>query len=299
MTTSQISANRLEQVQDLGSSHEAGRPDNDLAWLELNVEPIVRRVMDLSVTLKERLRLQSIACDRLDEFFAKFVRRSWSASARADSLTTMLHQNWQDGIQAQLAVPSGMRLVHVGELTPEQQLKLRHHIVSKVWPLLTPLAVDQGHPFPALPDRRLNLAVVLCKDCRCVVRRDRTFAIVTIPSLFGRIIESSPAVDGQRTFVLLEEAIASNIGLLFPGFRVAACSPFRITRARAAGADGPHELPLSRRQVVRLEISDATSSADIESLLRTQLGLEASGVFRVPGPMCLGELSTLGCRALQ
>jgi polyphosphate kinase len=293
MTVSPILKTRVQPISVRGSQLEAGPPDEGFAWLDEHVACLVKNVVDPAVKLTERLRLQGLACDRLDEFFAEQLHPGWSVLARAHALTMALHENWRARMRVELAETCGIRLSAVAQLTPEQQSRLKHDVARKIWPLLTPLAVDQGHPFPVLSDRRLSLAVALRKECQCVVRRDRAFAIITIPSIVGRMIELRATAEGPKTFVLIEEVIAANIAFFFPGFRVTACSPFRITRARLRQSLDIHQKsPLHARQaIVRLELADAPP--DVESYLQSQFGLEAADVCRMQQPIHLGELSAL------
>lgn len=300
------SLNNDHHPQSLGAmapsvvARASERPSGEgVAWLELNVARPLEKVRDRRLALDERLRLQGLACARLDEFFTEHTVEPGRAGAteakvRAHALMEALHRGWREQLQVELEEGCGIRLAPACRWTPEERSSLRREVAGKIWPLLTPLAVDQGHPFPTLPDRRLNLAVMLYKDCQCRVRRDKTFAIVTVPTLFGRVLELVPGAAGRKTFVLLEEVIATNLGLLFPGFRVGACCPFRITR-RQTLARGTLDSESSRRasrHIVRLEIA-AEAPLEVEALLRLNLGLQASEVCHVDGPLHLGDLSAL------
>lgn len=156
--------------------------------------------------------------------------------------------------------------------------------------MLTPLAVDQGHPFPALPDHGLSLAVVLIKSRRGIARRDVTLAIVSMPPGIPRLVELGLTSEGAKGFVLLDEAVAMHIGELFPGFRISSCCALRITRRRIP-ALGCSRRP-NRGVAVRLEIA-AGAPAEVEALLRAALHLEAPDVYRVDGPVGLDDLSKL------
>jgi polyphosphate kinase len=320
MTTSQILLDAPGPARSLVTSEATVTSDEDLAWLNHTVAPLVRQALDATMPLADRLRLQAAACDRLDQFFAlPLAKRSsaaglgsrptdrdvqaaahWSslAAKRAHALTVALHDNWQGQLQAQLAHTHGMRLARACQLGPEQQRELRHQVARRIWPLLTPLAVDQGHPFPRLRDRELNLAVLLCEDCHGRVRRHATFVIVAVPSVFGRTLSVRPRAGGPETLVLVEDAIAANVGLVFPESHFSACCPFRITRRRLRETSSVRPGPRpSHPGPIRLEIAGATP--EVESLLQSHLGLEDWDICRVSGTLRLGDLSTLGYRALQ
>src|SRR5207342_653062 len=127
--------------------------------------------------------------------------------------------------------------IAAGDLSPEQKAHLSAFFAREVWPVLTPLAVDPGHPFPMLGNRSLNLAILLHRDRERAGKRQTIVAVVQVPSVLPRIIEvpNAPAgPDGSAaprvSFMLLEDLIALHAGDLFPGFRVIGCSPFRVAR---------------------------------------------------------------------
>lgn len=121
---------------------------------------------------------------------------------------------------------------------------------------------------------------------------------VAPPSVFGRTLSVRPRTGGHETLVAVEDAIAANVGLLFPESHFSACCPFRITRRRLRETSSVRPGPRpSHPGPVRLEIAGATP--DVESLLQSHLGLEDWDICRVSGTLRLGDLSTLGYRALQ
>jgi polyphosphate kinase len=302
--------------------------NRELSWLEFNGR-VVEEGCDATVALAERLKFQGIAANNLDEFFMvrvaglKQLKAGGISEVNADGLTTVeqlaristrvhemvrsLYQNWRDQIEPRLAAEAGLALMRPADLAREQRLALERRFARDVWPVLTPLAVDQGHPFPALRNRSLNLAILLHKERQRVARRPTVFAVVQVPSVLGRLVEVEPGADGKTAFVLLEDLIAMHVGGLFPGFRVVSCSPFRVTRNFDLAIDEDEADDLlktiqrelrkrERGQAVRLEIA-ADSPAEVESFLRTALRLEPDDVYRVNGPLRLNDLSPLASHA--
>jgi hypothetical protein len=136
----------------------------------------------------------------------------------------------------------GVRIVGYDE-RPERHLELRRQFLDEIFPVLTPLAVDPGHPFPMLRNRSLNLAVFMHREKEKVGRRETMVAVVQVPSVLPRITEvplpaaSSDGGNGAATpgttrfaYMLLEDLITMHAGELFPGYRVLGCSAFRVTR---------------------------------------------------------------------
>jgi len=298
--------------------------NRELSWLEFNAR-VLEEACDHGVPLAERLKFQAIVSNNLDEFFMVRVaglkqlvssgvlevsadgllpgEQLARVSTRVHDMVRSLYQNWRSQIAPKLAQKAGIVFLRPSDLSQEQSKTLESRFVRDIWPVLTPLAVDQGHPFPALRNRSLNLAVLLHKERQRVARRQTIVAVVQVPSVLGRLVEVTPAVDGQAAFILLEDLIAMHTGGLFPGFRMVGCSPFRVTRNFDLSIDEDEADDLlktiqrelrkrERGQAVRLEI-DSNSSAEIEAFLRGALRLEPSDVYRVDGPLRFNDLTSL------
>ncbi len=299
--------------------------NRELSWLEFNAR-VLEEACDGTVQLAERLKFQAIVANNLDEFFMVRVaglkqlvaggvhdvnadgmlpaEQLARISVRAHDMVRALYQNWRSDIAPKLAHKAGIVLVRPDELTLEQRTALEARFTRDVWPVLTPLAVDQGHPFPALRNRSLNLAILLHKERQRVARRPTIFAVVQVPGVLARLVEVEPAAEGQAAFILLEDLIAMHVGGLFPGFRVVGCSPFRVTRNFDLSIDEDEADDLlktiqrelrkrERGQAVRLEVaSDAPD--ELETFLRGALRLDSADVYRVDGPLRLSDLNSLG-----
>jgi polyphosphate kinase len=298
--------------------------NRELSWLEFNGR-VLEEACDTSVPLAERLKFQAIVASNLDEFFMVRVaglkqmvaggvhdvnadgmlpaEQLGKVSLRTHDMVRLLYQNWRGDIAPKLAHKAGIVFLRPSDLRPSQRAALGARFARDVWPVLTPLAVDQGHPFPALRNRSLNLAILLHKERQRVARRQTIFAVVQVPSVLARLVEVAPADAGQVAFILLEDLIAMHVGDLFPGFRVVGCSPFRVTRNFDLSIDEDEADDLlktiqrelrkrERGQAVRLEL-DSASPAEVEGFLRSALRLDPIDVYRVDGPLRLSDLTPL------
>jgi polyphosphate kinase len=307
--------------------------NRELSWLEFNSR-VLDEARDGSVPLLERLKFLSIVSSNLDEFFMIRVaglkqqlsgnvaetpadgltpaEQLSSISARAHAMVAEQYRVWRDEVGPGLE-KAGVRVLRASQLSPEQRSTISGYFSREVWPVLTPLAVDPGHPFPMLGNRSLNLAILLHREKERVTRRQTVLAVVQVPSVLKRINElaSAPAAEGvppaRFSFMLLEDLIAMHAGDLFPGFRVVGCSPFRVTRNSDLSIDEDEaddllktiQKELRRRErgsAVRLEIAH-DSPVEIVSYLRQVLRLEEDDVYRVDGPLHLADLGPVGSAA--
>jgi polyphosphate kinase len=219
----------------------------ELSWLEFN-DRVLEEALDAKNPLFERLKFVAIYGTNLDEFFmirvaaikqqieAQVVRRSddgrlpaehlaaISARLRTSLLTQMRLLN--DDLMPELAA-NGIKIVRVSDLDEKTQLALERTFDETVFPVLTPLAVDAGHPFPYISNLSLSLAVEMEEATKDGV--ELHFARVKIPQTLARFVPvESPA--GERRFVLLEDLIAHHLDGLFPGMHVREAYLFRVTR---------------------------------------------------------------------
>jgi len=313
--------------------------NRELSWLGFN-ERVLEEARDPKVPLLERLKFVSIAASNLDEFFMVRVaglkqqlsgnvaetppdgltaaEQLSAISARAHAMVADQYGAWRNDIEPGLA-QAGIRRLGPADLTPEQRAHLSAYFAREVWPVLTPLAVDPGHPFPMLRNRSLNLAVFMHREKEKVGRRETMVAVVQVPSVLPRITEVPlPAGSGDGTngasagvpvrfaYMLLEDLITMHAGELFPGFRVLGCSPFRVTRNFDLSIDEDEaedllktiQKELRRRErgsAVRLEIAHDTP-VEVVVFLRSALRLETDDVYLFDGPLHLAELASLGSR---
>jgi polyphosphate kinase len=191
---------------------------------------------------------------------------------------------------------SGVRIVDWDELKSAQREELGEMFENRIFPVLTPLAVDPAHPFPYISNLSLNLAVI----ARDPLTREPRFARVKVPPLLPRFLK----VSGGRRFVPIEQVIAAHLDLLFPGMKIESFHVFRVTRDADIEIEVDEaedllsalrtELLRRRRspEAVRLEINP-TMPKEMRSLLQRELDLKSSDVYVVDGLLDLGDLRAL------
>ncbi|WP_395140478.1 polyphosphate kinase 1 [Armatimonas sp.] len=214
--------------------------NRELSWLAFNAR-VLEEAWDETNPLLERVKFLSIFGNNLDEFFMIRVsglqaqRTAGIADIVADGLTPIealdqiaievarLSALAQDCWKELRRLLKRQRIEVVGyeELSETEKTYLARFFEDEVFPTLTPLAVDHGHPFPHISNLSLNLAIVVNDP-----QRGQRFARMKIPATFPRLVPT-----GQTTrFVWIEEVIAHHVGTLFPGLEAVAVYPFRVTR---------------------------------------------------------------------
>ena len=300
--------------------------NRELSWLEFNAR-VLAEAFDERNRLLERLKFLTIFSTNLDEFYMVRVaglRRQVSARVQQtppDGLTArdqlerielrvreMLDQSrycLHDLLLPALA-ESGLRLLSMAELAPAERLAMDAFFENQVYPVLTPLAVDPGHPFPYIS----NLSVSLAVELRDAERGTEHFARVKVPKSLSRWVK----VEGRPNhFVPLEQVIGAHLGTLFPGMQILASHTFRITRysdLEIADSEEPEDLlamieeqVFQRRfgEVVRLEVQ-VGMPVPVRALLLEELRESEDPEFEPlterevhePGPLLdLGDLMTL------
>ncbi|MDQ1497498.1 MAG: polyphosphate kinase [Actinomycetota bacterium] len=279
--------------------------DRELSWLDFN-----GRVLALAearkMPLLERVKFLAIFSRNLDEFFmirvaglADRAAAGLGAAAtggldphdelgsirkRAEELVLRQTDVCRDEVRPSLA-EAGIRVLEWAALETSHQKELGRYFEDQIFPVLTPLSVDPGHPFPYISNLSLNLAIMV----RDPERHERRFARVKVPPLLPRFVRSS---DGT-CFVPLEQVISAHLDRLFPGMEVELHCPFRVTRnADLSVADEESddllatiEMELRRRRfghAVRLEINPGMP-AEIRDLLVRELDLTPENVYEIDG----------------
>jgi polyphosphate kinase len=270
---------------------------------------------DPAVPLLERAKFLSIVATNLDEFYMVRVaglKRQQAAGITALSADGLSPTQQLSAISRQVGrlmerhasvfvddvLPAlrerDIQIMRWSELSKSQRHEMTAVFRERIFPILTPLAVDPGHPFPYISNRSLNLAVFI-QDAEAHVR----FARVKVPPLLPRLM----SIEEGRSYVPLEGVIAANLGDLFPGMEILTSHVFRVTRDAELEVDddGAEDLlaaleqELTRRRfskAVRLEIERGTPDHLLEMLMR-ELQVEAPDIFELPSPLdlsCLVEL---------
>src|SRR3984893_3156353 len=290
--------------------------NRELSQLDFD-ERVLAMAEDPKLPLLERVRFLAIFSQNLDDFFQVRVaglkeqvlaavaaaspdgmsplEQLRSIRGRVEGLVARQVASFNDGIVPALA-EAGIALVRGDEVTKKELSQLHSMFREQIFPVLTPLAVDPGHPFPYISHLSLNLAVMV----RDKDRRQQRFARVKVPPVLPRFIA---LVEGQR-YVPLEDVIALHLQTLFPGMEVVAHHPFRVTRdgdlddvdsdAEDLLAAIQTELRRRRRhaRVVRLEV-DPGMSPEVLELLTRELELQPTDVYQSEGLLDLGSLSAL------
>ena len=232
--------------------------NRELSWLEFN-KRVLEEAEDTNHPLLERVKFLGIFFNNLDEFFMiriSGLREQLSGGVLEAALDGMspsdqlakireallqvfsrVAQCWQEHLLLQLT-QTGIKILSYKEIKPKQRSLLRRYFRKEIFPVLTPLAFDPSHPFPHISNLTVNLAVV-AKD----PERGECFARIKVPNTFPRLVripDEQQVVDDQQlglgggseatNYVWLEDIIAANLDLLFPGLTIQAAYYFRITR---------------------------------------------------------------------
>ncbi len=201
---------------------------------------------------------------------------------------------------------NGIHLLRYAGLTQRQRDKLNAYFDSTVFPLLTPLAFDPGHPFPHISNLSLNLAVLIRDD-----KGEEHFARIKVPDTLPQLVpidrpprRRAPAgAFREQSFIWLEDLMAANLHKLFPGMEIIEAHPFHITRnadLEATEVDAEDLLELTEegiRQrrfgaVVRLQVNVGMSSRMLKILV-TNLEIEPECIYKQSGPLSFGRLKHL------
>jgi polyphosphate kinase len=290
--------------------------NRELSWLDYNAR-VLACAEDAWRPPLDRARFLAIFSRNLDEFFqirVSGLREQAAAGVsgtspdgmspreqlaairvRAQELVARQTQVFEREVKPRLHA-GGIRIVDWGDLKGPQRLELQHVFEERIFPVLTPLAVDPAHPFPYISDLSLNLAVVV-RDREAGTRR---FARVKVPPLLPRFLK----VSGGRKFVPVEQVIAANLDRLFPGMEIVEHHPFRITRDAdvEVEVDEADDLlatleSLLRDQQrtpegVRLEVASSMPQR-LSAMLLRELRLTPLDIYTIDGLLDLGALWSL------
>ena len=286
--------------------------NRELSWIDFN-ERVLALAEDERVPVLERAKFLAIFAQNLDEFFQVRVaglkdqvaaglvktnpdgltpaRQLVEVRERLDVALPRHERAFLDLVAPALA-EAGIHLSSWNELDDEDEKFLVETFEDRIFPVLTPLAVDPGHPFPYISSLSLNLAVVV----RDPVLGEQRFARVKVPDILPRFVVLP---DGER-YIPLEQVIAAHLDQLFPGMDIEEHHPFRVTRnadltleeEEADDLLAAVEIELRRRRfgrAVRLEI-DADMSPEVRALLQRELDVSDDDVYVFNAPLDLGGL---------
>jgi polyphosphate kinase len=282
--------------------------NRELSWLEFN-RRVLEEAQDVQVPMMERLKFLAIFSANLDEFFMvrvgglqQKVQAGIVRSFGADKMLPVVQleriaQTVSELVQELCRIltdevlpalhAEGIVFRRVKDLSDSDRKRLRDVFRKEVFPVLTPLAIDPGHPFPHLLNKSLNLAVVLQRPKQA----EKLFAVVQVPAVLPRFVQLT--AEKGYAFAALETAIRLHLGELFPGMELDHATVFRVTRDSEYEIDDDEIEDLlkaieeevrkrKRGAAVRLEI-EIDAPPEVEQFLMSALNLEPADVFRVPG----------------
>jgi len=289
--------------------------NRELSWLDFNAR-VLEEAQNTAHPLLERLKFLAIFSNNLDEFFMVHVpgmhqrvqdeteghplERALATTLQGikEKIIPLLAAHFQcfQELLPQLA-RHGIHIHRYADLTHAQKVFAADYFERAVFPVLTPLAVDPGHPFPYISNLSLSLALIVHDPVTGIDR----FARVKVP--IGSVLPRLVSLGNGWNFVLLEEVIAAHIGRLFSGMHVKACYPFRVTRNADLELQEDEtgdlmeliEEKLSRRrfgELVRLEIT-ATMPPEVRRVIMEELDAQEEEVYLVEGPLNMSDFFSI------
>lgn len=322
----------MDQQISLPSPVELDQPhlyiNRELSWIEFN-RRVFEEAKDSRHPLLERVKFIAIFETNLDEFImirlaglkdqvdAHILTRSPDGRTAAQQLTAIrqrlaplvqeVRQYWRNELLPLLA-EQHIYILDYEQLDEKQRNTMRTYFEQEIFPVLTPLAVDQGHPFPLISNRSLNLAVVLTDSSF-----RELFARLKVPASLPRLLRVPTASEGPDAtseggpevvaFVWIEQVIAANLDMLFPGFEIWEAYTFRILR------DADIELQVDEAsdllESIEQEIQDRRFGTVVDlavnplmpprirSLLLNNLELTPSDLTVIDGPLGMGNVAEL------
>lgn len=281
--------------------------NRELSWLKFNLR-VLKEAMVKDTPLLERLKFIAISASNLDEFFMVRVAGLWSnfdsgvekrdasgmsVHEQLVAISQAAHEQVRTQTKSLIALMAEMDAVklhfrRVKDLSELGKDWLEEYYREVVFPVLTPMAVDASRPFPFLANKTLNLAVELIK-----ADGEHSMGLIQVPSVLDRIVEVEP--EGKRTFVFLEDIIASHCHDLFKGCHILDMVSFRVTRDSDLDLEEDDSVDLmkeveeslrkrKRGAAVRLEIFK-TNNNRIKRFLEENLDVTEMEVYEINGPL--------------
>lgn len=281
--------------------------NRELSWLKFNLR-VLKEAIVKEAPLLERLKFVAISASNLDEFFMVRVAGLWSnydngiekrdasglsVKEQLDAISEAAHAQVRTQTKYLMALMAemdavGLHFRRVGDLSEMGRDWLEEYYREVVYPVLTPMAVDASRPFPFLANKTLNLAVELVK-----ADGEHSMGLIQVPSVLDRITEVVP--EGRRTFVFLEDIIASHCNDLFKGCHILDLVPFRVTRDSDLDIEEEDSVDLmkeveeslrkrKRGVTVRLELFK-TNNTRIKKFLEDNLDVTDMEVYEINGAL--------------
>ena len=291
--------------------------DRELSWLDFN-ERVLQLAEDPSIPLLERCRFLAIFSSNLDDFYMirvatakrkienSITKKNTAGytpielmieiSKKTNSLISRMVKCFHEDLLPKLA-DNGIEMVDWENLTDDEKDYINSVFTKRIFPVLTPLAVDPSHPFPYISGLSLNLAVLVKKPDT----HEELFARVKVPASLPRFMET--ANFASTRFIAIEQVIIANLHQLFPGMEIEDYYTFRITRNADLELEEEEsenilesmEQELLRRKFgppVRLEVASDIKS-DLVDRLKSELSIREGDISRYREPLDLTGLNRI------
>jgi len=295
--------------------------NRELSWIEFNGRVLAESETE-GVPLLERLKFLAIVSANLDEFFMVRVaglkqqtsgdvsdvgpdgmspgEQLQSVCERVHDLVAAQYRCLLERVLPALA-ENGVLLVKPEQLDEAALRSLDERFHNEIFPILTPIAIDPGHPFPHLRNKSLNLGVMFDES------KDANFGVVQVPLMLPRLLEV-PGVKGARhAYVLIEDLVARHVGNIFPGVRLLGTYTFRVTRNFDIEIDEEEAEDLlqtiqaelrkrERGNAVRLEVAGSPTPASLQKLVGALKLDPDRDVYHMGGLLNVADLMQLVLR---
>jgi polyphosphate kinase len=296
--------------------------NRELSWLAFN-QRVLEQAQSEANPLLERTKFLAIVSSNLDEFFeiriAGLLQQKDSsggepsidglspreqlkrAYAEIETLVASQYRCWHELLVPALAKEK-ITFKAAAQLTAAERTWVQDYFAKQVHPVLTPLAIDQSHPFPEIGNKTLHVIVALANPDSA--EPESHTAILPVPRILPRLVQVLPdRASGAQTFIFLSEIIKLCAGALFPGYRINSAHAFRVTRNSDLYIDDEEAENLLKRieeelrnlrrgAAVRLEI-EADVPEPVFTLLCEHLKLSPEHVFKLAGPLNLVRMMSL------
>ena len=298
--------------------------NREMSWLEFNARVMAEADSD-AVPLLERLKFHAIVASNLDEFFMVRVAGlkqqltgevdemgpdGMTVGEQLSAISSRVHElvaTQSQGLATLLPklADAGIVFVKPSELSQQAQHDIDARFHNEVFPILTPIAIDPGHPFPQVRNRSLNLGVMLTREGTL----EHGFGVVQVPSMLPRLypvagVKTPTGQPATRAFVLLEDLLARHVGTIFPGARIQGLYVFRVTRNFDIEVDEEEaedllqsiQQELRRRErgnAVRLEVSGDAPAGSLAKLVKAFKLDPDKDVYLVSGMLNAADLMSI------
>ncbi len=297
-----VDADGVARARALAAGLKTRLQSSQLPPPVVEADYLLAEARDQDCPLLERLRILGLLASVLDHYFVETAptlseQSQGDIAASLDPLLQRSYAELNEILLPALSAENDIEVRRPHELTVVQRQYLRRFFRHQLYPMLTPLAVDPGHPFPFISSHSINLLVHL--SSLDLGMGPLSYARIKVPRLMSRFV-SIPSTSRKRLYIWSEDAVTSFLDELFPGMKIESVYLFRVLRASSGGGNGD-ELEAQRRglrhqqlasPVVRLEVETTMPESVIE-WLSSNLRVPLQLCFRSAGPLALFQLVDL------